>query len=84
MPNLEWIIFTEVNYENSLHPSRKDADSFQLKSLSRERSLSTADTYTSTSMQVCKFVSSLSFWYCKTCSTQSWNVLLHVCMYKWG
>jgi len=61
MPNLEWIIFTEVNYENSLHPSRKDADSFQLKSLSRERSLSTADTYTSTSMQVCKFVSSLSF-----------------------
>ena len=27
--NLEWIIFTAVKYENSLHPSRKDADPFQ-------------------------------------------------------
>ena len=26
--NLEWIIFTAVKYENSLHPSRKDADPF--------------------------------------------------------
>jgi len=28
IPKLEWKIFTEVNYEKHLRPSRKDADPF--------------------------------------------------------
>jgi len=76
MPNLEWIIFTEVKYV----PSEVFSDIALnlLQHLEREVSKQSwhlqqyfqvfLDYANKGAFEVCKLVSSASFWYCKTLS----------------